>query len=106
MADLPTPVLIAADKREVIPVELVGERYSILPPKTAVTLKMAVRAKQAGSDPALMYEALQEWIDKAFGKKAKEVHKRLDDPDDLLDIEHITELMKAVIEVSTGNPTS
>ena len=106
MADLQTPILIAADKREVIPVELVGERYSILPPKTSLTLKMAVRAKEAGSDPALMYEALQEWIDKAFGKKAKEVHKRLHDSEDLLDIEHITELMKRIIEVTSGNPTS
>jgi len=43
----------------------------------------------------------------AFGKKeGAAVIKRFDDPEDDLDIIHISELISKVAELATGNPTT
>lgn len=98
---------ITAEPRTILDVELVGVRYKVNPPKSALALKLAVRAKSAGEDPTLMMEAIDEWIGKAFGaEEAIKVHERLEDEKDLLDFQHIMALMEAVIETTTGNPTS
>jgi hypothetical protein len=102
-----TEIVITAEPLDLIPVSLVGVTYQIKPPKSSLALKLAVRAKTAEDDPSLMMEAIDEWVDKAFGKEeAENVRARLDDEDDVLDFPHIMALMEAVIERTTGNPTS
>lgn len=98
---------IKAEPKAALDVELVGENYNIHPPKASLALKLAVRAKTNADDPGLLLKTIDEWIDVAFGKAgAKAIHKRLDDPNDVLDIEHIMKLMEAVIEETSGNPTT
>lgn len=100
-------VAIVTEGRKKILISLIGVEYEITPPKTIVGLRMAIRAKAAADDPALMMEALDDWIVRAFGKVvAKTIQKRLESEDDDLDFQHITELMQAVVEQVTGNPTS
>ena len=103
-----TPTIeIKADPRTPIKVSLVGVDYELNPPKSALAIKLAVQAKTAGDDPTLVLQAIDEWVDKAFGKKnATAVRKRLDDENDDLDTPHLMQLMEAVIEASSGNPTS
>lgn len=102
-----TPITIEAAPREAIPVMLVGVAYEINPPKAALALKLAVTAKTAGNDDTAMMDALFEWVDIAFGKRASTaIKKRLDDPADDLDLPHITALMEAVIERQTDLPTT
>ena len=101
-------IVIEAEPVSGIPVTLVGKDYMINQPKSALSMRMAVESKKAGDDPGKVFEILDVWIDKAFGKEnAKKVRKRLDDENDLLDIQHVMTLMEKIIEVQTdGNPTS
>lgn len=101
-----TDIVIASKPRELIPISLVGVDYQITPPKAALALKMAVQGKTAGDDPSAMIDTLYEWIDLAFGDQAEKVKTRLESPKDDLDIDHISELMGAVIEKVSGNPTT
>lgn len=100
------PITINAEPRESIVVELVGVKYNLMPPKSSLALKMAVRAKTASDDPTEMMEAMYEWVDSAFGEEATAVKARLDAADDLLDIDHIAKLMEAVMELASGNPST
>jgi len=102
MADL----IISAEPRKTLEVDLVGQTYKVTAPKAALGLKIAIRAKQSGDDPGLMMDAVEEWVVKAFGKSAaKKVLARVDDENDDLDIQHLMKLMEAVIEATTGDPT-
>lgn len=98
---------ISAKPRKGIPVTLVGQDYTVRPPKGALGLRISVAAKKANEDPEIMANTMETFIDTLFGKKdGAAVRKRLDDPDDDLDYEHIMELTNAVMEQATGNPTT
>jgi hypothetical protein len=98
---------IVADPREKITISLVGVEYVITPPKASAALKMAIQAKGGDDDPAEYLAALTGWAQKAFGKAtADKVMKRLDDDEDDLDLQHLTQLMEGVAELTAGNPTS
>lgn len=100
-------LVVTATPKQGLPVNLVGKDYVIQAPKSAFALKMGAAAKSAKDDPMKMLEGLYSWVDAAFTKKdATAVKKRLDSPTDDLDISHIVELMNAVVEHQTGNPTS
>lgn len=101
-------IVIEGRKKEPVEVSLVGKDYEITPPKTALAMKIAVQAKVFEDDPSKVKEAIDGWVQKAFGKKvAKDIEKRLDDENDLLDFEDIMELMEALMEAGAdGNPTS
>ena len=94
--------------RPTMKIRLVGQTYSIRPPKAALALKMAWRAKQFEDRPDLVAETLNEFIDKAFSAKdAEAVKQRLyESDDDPLDVPHIMELMNAVMERVVGDPTT
>lgn len=97
---------VNSEGRKGIPVELVGKRYVIKKPKSALGLRVAVAAKKAQEDPESMLAAMDSFINMTFGKKdGAAVRKRLEDPDDDLDYEHVTELVQALMEVD-GNPTT
>lgn len=103
---------IDAEPRADIPVNLVGVEYTIRPPKGSTAIAMAKQARQAeksdDEDSALKsWELIEDWVSKAFGKKkAGEIQKRLDDPDDELDVPHLSQLISKVSEQMTGNPTT
>lgn len=98
---------IQADPRKPIDIVLIGKPYRIKPPKTAAAIKLAELAEGMDERDFQSYmDAVFSWINAAFGKKTPGIRKRLDDPDDDLDISHLTELMKQVTELTTGNPTT
>lgn len=98
---------IAASGRKHIAVDLVGKTYQVKPPKSALAMRVAMSAKQADDDPMVMVEGLERWTKAAFGEKTSEaVWARMDDPDDDLDIPHLMQLMEALMEITSGNPTS
>lgn len=102
-------IQIEAKPRKTFAVELVGKEYTLTAPKSAFALRMAVKSKQAqtASDPSLLIEAVDEWLEAALGpEQSQEVHDRIDDPNDDLDLEHINTLMEKVMEQTTGVPTS
>jgi hypothetical protein len=96
---------IAADPKATIPIDLVGVRYEVKPPKAALALRIAVEAKQAGDDPELVLSAIGTWVRMAFGEEdGRKVMARLEDADDDLDFPHVMILMDALIKRVTGNP--
>jgi hypothetical protein len=98
---------IAADARKPITVDLVGVRYTLMPPKSAYSLRMAMRAQGAGEDVMQLINILDDWCAAAFGRTvASEVLARLDNADDLLDYSHLMQLMAKTAEIGTANPTS
>ena len=104
---LPADIVVLASERTSFVVELVGQRYAMRPPKSSLSLKFAVRAKQAGEAPELLFAAVNEWIEAAFGVEvARQITERLDDDADALDFPHLTDLMSKVAERTTGNPTT
>lgn len=99
-------ITIAAEPREPITVNLVGEEYLVDPPKGTYGIKLAQRAKEAGEDTEANWSVVEGWVQRAFGKKqAKKVLERLMDDDDDLDIPHIMKLIEALAEAITGDPT-
>jgi hypothetical protein len=100
-------VVIVAEPKPKLLIDLVGVDYEITPPKAALAMAMAMNAKNAGEDPYALLDAISNWIRKAFGaEQAAAVLARMEDEDDLLDLPHIMQLMTAMIEKSTGDPTT
>lgn len=102
------PVLsIMATSKPTFQIDFIGKTYDIVAPKSALAMKMAVRAKTASEDPALMYDTLIEWVFAAFGtSQGASIVARLDDAEDDLDVEHITDLIEKVMEYQSNLPTS
>jgi len=101
-------IIVEASPRPRYTVQLVGVEYALSPPKSALSMKLAVRSKQSqeSSDPTLMLDTLREWVVSAFGDEVGAVVlARLDDKDDEMDLDHLSELMRKVSEAATGNPT-
>lgn len=110
-------ITISAEPRKTFVVDLVGKTYTIRAPKGSAAIALASRAnftskrgKGGGGDAAEiegMLAMLRDWSRAAFGVKvAEEVLARLDDPEDDLDFQHLSDLMAKVSEASTGNPTT
>jgi hypothetical protein len=100
-------ITITASPREPVKVDLVGQIYEVTPPKAALAMKLAVQAKTAQGDASLVEGAIFEWIDTAFTKAdAKKIKARLSDQDDLLDYPHISQLIEALVEAGSANPST
>lgn len=108
-------ITISAEPRKTFTVDLVGKTYTIRAPKGSAAIALASRANMTskrgkGGDAAEiegMLSMLRDWSRAAFGVKvAEEVLARLDDPEDDLDFQHLSDLMAKVSEASTGNPTT
>lgn len=101
-------IVIAADPRETLDIELVGVEYNIKPPKAATA--MALMSSIGGdlqNDPEKAMEVIEKWVKVTFGSKTgPKILARLRDPEDDLDISHLGDLMQKVTEVVTGNPTT
>lgn len=119
---------IDAEEPELIDIRLVGVDYLIKKPKAALSLSLAESVKskrvskpkpnatpeeveafqQAQAELAdSSQKMLQTWIKQAFGPEgSKKIKKRLADPEDLLDLPHLMNLMSKVAEATSGNPTT
>lgn len=100
-------ISISAAPRKKIPVDLVGVRYEVLPPKGALALQLGIQTKKAGDDPGAAWAMVESWVERGFGKaNARKIKARLDDDGDDLDISHLMQLMTVLMERLSGNPTS
>lgn len=98
---------ITASAPEPVRVKLVGTFYDVTPPKTALSLNMVGKSEELKKNPKQVVATLNSWIDSAFNEKdAKAIRKRLNDGRDLLDIDHISELVKLLMEHKSENPTT
>lgn len=90
--------------RKIITVNLVGTEYKVRVPKAAILLAFA---KVAGkNDPQTIARVFDDFITSLFSRKdAASVRKRLADNDDDLDIEHLGNLIEAIAEYTSENPT-
>lgn len=100
---------IKATPQKKVQVKLLGVDYLVKVPKKAAALQLMMRVKNAGDDPQMSSDAIDDLIIRMFGKEhLADVRRRLyEDDEDDLDIDHLMELMKALIEYATaGNPTT
>ena len=100
-------ITITADPVKKVTVELVGERYTVTPPKASLAISITQQARDGSSDDAeAAFDQLNGWMDTAFGTKVKQVRARLADPSDQLDLQHIMQLMNALLDVGGESPTT
>lgn len=102
---------ITAQKRATQNVKLVGKMYTVQVPKTASAIDLVQRSKSLKKmNEKSIGEAsatMNSMIDMMFSEKdAEAVRKRLKDHRDLLDLDHISELLKALMEKEGENPTT
>lgn len=101
-------VIEAEAKPSTIGIALVGKTYQGRPPKTVAMINLSQAVTKKKSQPAEMVGFLHKFLEMTFGKKdANAIMKRLEDPQDTLEIGHISQLMEALISRSAGeNPTT
>lgn len=102
-------ISIQAAFAETIDIDLVGVRYKITPPKAGLAIQIArLSVDTSGQNTVKVLDLLDKWIDRAFGEEqAAAVRARMyEDDEDQLDLPHLIELVKAVMETQSGNPTS
>lgn len=99
-------IVIDAEPVETMDVKLVGVDYKITPPKTAML--MQVTDKMQGKDEEdITSDDLYQFVDLMFTKTdATKVKKRLADPKDSLDIDHVMTLLDKLMEAVQPNPTT
>lgn len=98
-------IVISAEAPKTHTVNLVGKTYKVKPVKSALGVMMAQKFVKDQEDVGAVASGIGDMIKTMFGKEAPKVMKRLEDPEDLLDYVHIMELVKALTEAQTGNPT-
>lgn len=93
-----------------IAVKLVGIEYEFHKPKGALALKIAEvaqRAKSSAANVEDLMDTLTGWLTAASDKEtADAIMARMSDSDDLLDIDHVMQLVKALTEAGSKHPTS
>lgn len=106
---------IGSAPRPTLTVNLVGKPLKVKPPKSALAIEMAQSAGQfketKSQDPSealKVMDTLYEWLGMLMPKKDVDaIKRRLRDPEDSLDIDHLVALLEKVTEYSVkANPTS
>lgn len=101
---------ITADEAVVHEVSLVGKDYEVGNIKAALAMDISSKFSSKGktkSDVKTITEQADAVIDMIFGKKVGDtIRKRLLDPTDRLDLDHIFTLMNKLVEAQSGNPTT
>jgi hypothetical protein len=88
-------------------VTLVGEQYRALPMKAFVAVDMAKKMGNIGDDTAKLEDMILNWMKAIFGRtQAPLIVERLKTPGDDLDLADIMDLIKALSQKATKNPTS
>jgi hypothetical protein len=99
-------ITIDAEPKKKVNIKLIGQNYSVNMPKASLAIRITQQARSADQGEKA-FESLNTWMDAAFGaRQVAAVRKRLDDPDDDLDLDHIMQLMNALLEAGSGNPTT
>lgn len=101
-------ISVKAEPREQFTLDLVGKEYLVTAPKGALGLEFAKNMKTAEEDSVKMMDVLNNYILAIFGpRQAKDVQKRLVSATDDLDIPHIMDVVKQMVEeASEENPTT
>lgn len=98
---------ITAEAPKPIEITFVGVDYKVRPIKASLGIALAQNLQNLGEDPAKIDKGIAKLLNAIFGKDvAKDVKDRMTDPDDLLDIPHVMELLNKLMEKSSGNPTT
>lgn len=101
-------IRITAQPKKSVQVELLGKVYSIKPPKSAMLLAIGSHIDKTDNVGALNTD-FENILKLMFTNKKgqfEEIKARLADPADDLDLDHIFEVVEALVEEKTGNPTS
>lgn len=100
-------IQISIEPPKPITVDLGGVRYTVRPIKGALGISLGQRMQAVQGDAGKLRDTIEHIVQMVFGKaEAPNVMERLDDPEDALDFTHIMELMNALVERSTGSPTT
>lgn len=100
-------ITIDAEAPKPITVSLAGEEYTVRPIKSSLGIALAQRFQGDQSDMAKFEKNIDQLVKIIFGKKdSAAIQKRLSDPEDLLDLPHIFNLLNALVEKASGNPTT
>lgn len=100
-------IVINVEPPKPISVSLGGTKYKVRPIKGSLGMSLGQQMQSTGSDVGKLQKSMSRLVLMIFGPSdAKKVEARLNDPEDALDYPHILELMNALIEKSTGNPTT
>lgn len=102
---------IKAESRKTQDVKLVGKMYTVTVPKSASAIELVRKSKALKkiSDKNIgeAQATVNTMIDMVFSvEDAEKIQKRLKDHRDLLDLEHISELVKVLMEKEGENPTT
>lgn len=99
-------IVIDAEPVETMDVKLVGVDYKIKPPKTSLLMEVTDKM-QGKAEEDITSEDLYRFVDLMFTKTdATKVKKRLVDPKDDLDIDHVMTLLDKIMEAVQPNPTT
>ena len=97
---------IEAEPIKELRLKLVGEVYQVKPPKGSLAIVLAKKMSK-NKDVDGMMKAIEDWLRLAMSKSdTKRVMERLEDPEDALDLSHVTSLIEKLTERVTGNPTT
>lgn len=103
------PINIGAS-RGTIEVNLVGVTYNVRVPKGISTMVFAQKLQELQGDEnnaEKLLETLEEWLVGTFGDEdGNAIVARLYDDQDDLDFTQVMELMEALIERATANPST
>jgi hypothetical protein len=102
-------IVIRANARKRLPVELVGTDYRVKPPKMGVlaAILKTVSEKQAKEQGADILKHMDNLVKIMFGPAATKVLARLADPEDDLDYQEIMDAAEAVMEAQDPeNPST
>lgn len=99
-------IVIDAEPVETMDVKLVGVDYKIKPPKTSMLMEVTDKM-QGKAEEDITSDDLYRFVDLMFTKTdATKVKKRLTDPKDDLDIDHVMTLLDKLMEAVQPNPTT
>ena len=99
-------IVIDAEPVETLDVKLVGMDYKITPPKTSMLMQVTDKM-QGKAEEDVTSEDLYRFVDLMFTKvDAGKVKKRLGDPKDALDIDHVMNLLDKLMEAVQPNPST
>lgn len=100
-------ITITAEAPLPITLTLVGVEYTVRPIKGSLGISLSQKFQGDNSDMVKFDKSIKDLLRIMFGpEQAKEVQKRLNDSEDLLDLPHVFELLNALVEKASGNPTT
>ncbi|WP_314431642.1 hypothetical protein [Microbacterium lacticum] len=101
--DLAPVINIAARGRTVV--GLVGEKYTVKAPKARLLLASTQAFQNVGTDLTKFDAAMEDVLRLIFDADDRQaVMDRLNDPDDLIDVQHVMELASALIAQASDLP--